>query len=105
MTSEPKRNLPASVRQRLLNLSKERKEPFDLVLVHYAIERLLYRLSRSRHAERFLLKGAMLFAVWSKGTHRPTRDVDFLGFGWLLFVAPHSFCRLGVRLPSPPVSW
>ena len=81
MTSEPKRNLPASVRQRLLNLSKERKEPFDLVLVHYAIERLLYRLSRSRHAERFLLKGAMLFAVWSKGTHRPTRDVDFLGFG------------------------
>jgi len=81
MTSEPKKNLPASVRQRLLNLSKERKEPFDLVLVHYAIERLLYRLSRSRHAERFLLKGAMLFAVWSKGTHRPTRDVDFLGFG------------------------
>jgi hypothetical protein len=38
-------------------------------------------LGQSRHAERFLLKGAMLFAVWSKGTHRPTRDVDFLGFG------------------------
>ncbi|HVZ64194.1 MAG TPA: nucleotidyl transferase AbiEii/AbiGii toxin family protein [Lacunisphaera sp.] len=81
MTPGPKKNLPASVRQRLLNLSKERKEPFDLVLVRYGIERLLYRLSRSRHADKFLLKGAMLFALWSDGTHRPTRDVDLLGFG------------------------
>ena len=81
MTSEPKRNLPASVRQRLLTLSERRKEPFDLVLVRYGIERLLYRLSRSPHAEKFLLKGAMLFAIWSDGTHRPTRDVDLLGSG------------------------
>lgn len=81
MTSESKKNLPASVRQRLLNLSKDRKEPFDLMLVRYGIERLLYRLSRSRHAEMFLLKGAMLFAIWSDGSHRPTRDVDLLGFG------------------------
>ena len=81
MTSEPKRNLPASVRQRLLTLSERRKEPYDLVLVRYGIERLLYRLSRSPHAEKFLLKGAMLFAIWSDGTHRPTRDVDLLGFG------------------------
>jgi hypothetical protein len=77
----PKRNLPASVRQRLLALSQHRKEPFDLVLVRYGIERLLYRLSRSPHAEKFLLKGAMLFAIWSDATHRPTRDVDLLGFG------------------------
>ncbi len=81
MTSEPKRNLPASVRQRLLTLSERRKEPFDLVLVRYGIERLLYRLSRSPHAEKFLLKGAMLFAIWSDGTHRPTRDVDLLSSG------------------------
>jgi hypothetical protein len=81
MTSDPKRNLPASVRQRLLTLSEHRKEPFDLVLVRYGIERLLYRLSRSPHTEKFLLKGAMLFAIWSDGTHRPTRDVDLLGFG------------------------
>jgi hypothetical protein len=47
MKPEPKRNLPASVRQRLLTLSERRKEPFDLVLVRYGIERLLYRLSRS----------------------------------------------------------
>jgi len=76
-----KRNLPASVRQRLLTLSERRKEPFDRVLVRYGIERLLYRLSRSPHAEKFLLKGAMLFAIWSDGTHRPTRDVDLLGSG------------------------
>lgn len=81
MKPEPKRNLSASVRQRLLTLSQRRKEPFDLVLVRYGIERLLYRLSRSPHAEKFLLKGAMLFAIWSDGTHRPTRDVDLLGFG------------------------
>lgn len=81
MKPEPKRNLPASVRQRLLTLSQRRKEPFDLVLVRYGIERLLYRLSLSPHAEKFLLKGAMLFAIWSDGTHRPTRDVDLLGSG------------------------
>lgn len=73
--------MPVSVRQRLLTLSERRKEPFDLVLVRYGIERLLYRLSRSPHAEKFLLKGAMLFAIWSDGTHRPTRDVDLLGSG------------------------
>lgn len=81
MKPEPKRNLPASARQRLLTLSEHRKEPFDLLLVRYGIERLLYRLSRSPHAEKFLLKGAMLFAIWSDGTHRPTRDVDLLGSG------------------------
>lgn len=81
MSAAPKRNLPASVRQRLLTLSQQRKQPFDLVLVRYGIERLLYRLSRSPHAERFVLKGAMLFAVWADEPHRPTRDVDLLGFG------------------------
>lgn len=81
MKSDLKKNLAASVRQRLLTLSQRRKEPFDLLLVRFGIERLLYRLSRSRHADKFLLKGAMLFAIWSDGTHRPTRDVDLLGFG------------------------
>lgn len=81
MTADSKRNLPASVRQRLLNISRERKEPFDLILSRYAIERLLYRLSQSKHSTRFLLKGAMLFSIWMEEMHRPTRDVDFLGFG------------------------
>jgi predicted nucleotidyltransferase component of viral defense system len=81
MTSPKKRNLPASVRQRLLNLSGATGVAFDLLLIRYAIERLLYRLTQSKHADRFLLKGAMLFAIWSPEAHRPTRDVDLLGFG------------------------
>lgn len=81
MNVPKKKNLAASVRQRLLILSQKKKEPFDLVLTRYGIERLLYRLSRSIYADRFLLKGAMLFHVWTDSSYRPTRDVDLLGFG------------------------
>lgn len=81
MAADEKRNLAASVRQRLLNLAKQRGENFDLVLVRYALERLLYRLSVSPHANRFLLKGALLFVVWGADDHRPTRDADLLGVG------------------------
>lgn len=79
--AESKRNLAASVRQRLLTVSQRRREPFDLILARYGVERLLYRLSQSTHADKFLLKGAMLFLVWTDAMHRPTRDVDLLGFG------------------------
>jgi predicted nucleotidyltransferase component of viral defense system len=75
------RDLAASVRQRLLNRAKERGDDFQLVLTWYGIERLLYRLSRSRHADAFILKGAMLFSLWSGEAHRPTRDLDLLGSG------------------------
>ena len=81
MSASEKRNLAASVRQRLLVLGQKRGEPFDLILTRYGIERLLYRLSKSAYADRFLLKGAMLFRVWNDSSHRPTRDVDFLGYG------------------------
>lgn len=81
MSQPGKRNLPASVRQRLRMASQRRGEPFDLVLTRYGIERLLYRLSKSRHADRFLLKGAMLFQIWTENSHRPTRDLDLLGTG------------------------
>lgn len=74
-------NLPASVRQRLLNLARQRGQPFDLILIRYGIERLLFRLSRSPYADEFMLKGAMLFVVWGENSPRPTRDVDLLGFG------------------------
>ena len=74
-------DLAASVRQRLLNRAKERGEDFQLVLTWYGIERLLYRLSTSPHADVFILKGAMLFSLWSGEAHRPTRDLDLLGFG------------------------
>src|SRR5215475_7869646 len=78
---EPKRNMGASVRARLLKLAKERNEPNDLLLTRYALERLLYRLSTSRHRDRFVLKGAMLMTTWFKVPFRPTRDLDLLGFG------------------------
>jgi hypothetical protein len=68
MSNAVKKNLPASVRQRLLMTSQQRGEPFDLVLTQYAIERLLYRLSQSRFADRFLLKGAMLFRIWTENS-------------------------------------
>lgn len=75
------KNLAASVRQRLLNIAKQRRDEFDLILARYALERFLYRLSVSPHGERFLLKGALLFAVWGLDDHRPTRDADLLGSG------------------------
>lgn len=75
------RNVAASVRARLLNRARETKQDFNLVLTRYAIERLLYRISISKHADQFLLKGALLFDLWFDIPHRPTRDADFLGFG------------------------
>ncbi len=72
-------NLSASVRDRLLRLAKETNQDFNVVLVRFASERLLYRLSRSPHADRFVLKGAWLFYVWDI-QRRVTRDVDLLGF-------------------------
>jgi hypothetical protein len=75
------KNVAASVRQRLLNLSRKTGEDFQLVLTRYAVERLLYRLGVSEHSQRFILKGAMLFALWTGRMHRPTWDVDLLGFG------------------------
>jgi len=73
--------MSALIRQRLLNLSRERNEVFNVVLMRYALERLLYRLARSGHAEDFVLKGAMLFTAWTEKLHRPTKDLDLLGHG------------------------
>ncbi|MDP9124651.1 MAG: nucleotidyl transferase AbiEii/AbiGii toxin family protein [Pseudomonadota bacterium] len=75
------RNTGASVRQRLLNLAHASGQPLELLLTRYALERLLHRLSMSRHRERFVLKGAMLLVTWFAEPHRATRDVDLLGFG------------------------
>jgi predicted nucleotidyltransferase component of viral defense system len=74
-------NVAASVRQRLLNLSRQRRQEFQLVLVRYGAERLLYRLSRSEHGKRFVLKGAMLFQLWTSQPHRSTLDLDLLAEG------------------------
>ncbi len=81
MSTERPRNMAASVSARLLQISKQRKEEFQLVLTRYANERLLYRLSLSTHTQGFVLKGATLFAHWTGEVHRPTRDLDLLGHG------------------------
>jgi predicted nucleotidyltransferase component of viral defense system len=75
------RNIAASIRQRLLNFSNSTGEDFGLILTRYGVERLLYRLSQSKYHDQFVLKGAMLFQVWTNAPHRPTRDLDLLGSG------------------------
>lgn len=74
-------DIGASIRARLLAKAKVGGQDFNLVLTRYALERLLYRLGASGYAERFLLKGALLFDLWFDIPHRPTRDADLLGFG------------------------
>ena len=81
MSKDRPRNLAASVRHRLTDLARKQGEDFQLVLTHYVIERLLYRISRSPHRDEFVLKGAMLFRVWTDQIHRPTRDLDLLSRG------------------------
>jgi len=69
----------ASVHQRLLNKAKESSRPFNELLQHFAIERFLYRLSKSHHAKKFTLKGALMVSAWSGQVSRPTLDIDLLG--------------------------
>lgn len=78
--SAPK-NVGASVRARLLNCAKDSGSDYGLILTKYALERILYRLSISQWSDVFVLKGALLFDLWFNQTHRPTRDIDLLGFG------------------------
>jgi predicted nucleotidyltransferase component of viral defense system len=80
MADKP-RNVGASVRARLQALAVRRGQVFDILLTRYALERFLYRLSLSEFAGRFVLKGAMLMTTWFDEPHRPTRDLDLLGYG------------------------
>ena len=73
------RNVPASVRQRLLNRARSDRRPFNELLQYFAMERFLYRLSQSAHADRFVLKGALILQVWRSPGIRPTMDIDLLG--------------------------
>lgn len=74
----PNLNLGESLRQKLKNLSLKNNRPFDEILRYYAMERFLYRLSLSRFADRFFLKGGLMFKVWNPLNHRATLDIDFL---------------------------
>jgi len=94
-----KANLAASIRQRLLNRARQEQETFDAVLNRFGRERLLYRIGISKYRDQFLLKGAMLFALWYDMPHRPTRDMDLLGFGaGELFVLERVFREITQQL-------
>ena len=75
------KNVPASIRQKLLNLARERNQDFGLILTKYALERILFRISKSKFRDVFVLKGALLFELWTHQQYRPTRDADFLARG------------------------
>jgi len=81
--SKGTRNIAASVRQKLKNQAAQDKRPFAELLQYYAMERFLYRLTQSKHADRFILKGALMLRVWQSSEYstqsRPTMDIDMLG--------------------------
>ena len=81
MSTPPPKNVAASVHQRLLNLAHQEQENFIDVLRSYALERLLYRVSRMEDGDHLILKGALAFRLWQEKLHRATRDLDFLGSG------------------------
>ena len=81
MTREPAKNPAASIRARLLALAQSRGQDYQRVLGRYAIERFLYRLGNSTYRDRFAIKGATLFTLWTGDTHRPTKDLDLIGWG------------------------
>jgi len=74
-----KANVAHSVHQRLLNAARNKSIPFNALLQHYAIERFLYRISKSPYSKKLLLKGALLLKIWNVPIVRPTMDIDMLG--------------------------
>lgn len=78
---KPPKNIVASIKARLMNVSRAKGTPFDVTLIQYTLERILYRLSVSPHRNRFILKGGMLLTTWIDDDARFTRDLDLLGHG------------------------
>lgn len=98
------RNRGASVRARLLKLSKERAQPFDILLTRYVLERLLYRLGTTSYKDRFALKGAMLLTVWFTDPHRIlvlSRSYEFPGDALARAIAA-TFARRKTEIPATP---
>ena len=79
--AKPVTNRAASVKDKLLALAREQGRAFDVVLIRFALERLLCRLSVSPRRDMFILKGGMLVTLWLDHASRETRDIDFLGYG------------------------
>ena len=74
-----RKNLAASIHQRLLNAAKKSGRPFNELLQYYVIERFIFRLAQSSYEKNYLLKGALMFFAWNSKLPRPTKDVDLLG--------------------------
>ena len=91
-----------SVHDRLLMLAASRKEDFNAILTRYGNERVLYRLTRTKHGKRFVLKGASLFVLWLGQIHRPTRDLDLLGSGKIDAAALTSMFQEVCQIPVVP---
>ena len=72
------RDIPASVRGQLENLAKKSGRPLQELMQYFVMERFLFRLSQSEYADRFVLKGALMFTVWGSPQSRATRDIDLL---------------------------
>ncbi len=79
MSERKIKDLSASVHRRLLNKAREENRPFNELLQYYAMERFLYRLSKSQYSEKFILKGALMLVAWNAPALRPTSDIDLLG--------------------------
>ena len=101
MKGEKPKNLVASVQDRLLAHARRSRDEPQLVLMRYGLERLMYRLSRSDQAAEFVVKGAMLFLVWTGEPHRATKDLDLLalksGTVERLRKTFHDLCLLSVE--------
>jgi len=73
------KNIAASIKERLRNVSIQSGKDFQSVIRQYVQERFLYRLSKSIYSNNLILKGALLFIAYEISRNRPTRDIDFLG--------------------------
>ncbi|MBE7516125.1 MAG: nucleotidyl transferase AbiEii/AbiGii toxin family protein [Chloracidobacterium sp.] len=81
MAKKEIKDISSSVRARLKTKAQEEGVELQSILMRYGVERFLYRLSVSLHKDNFLLKGAALFSIWFNEPHRPTKDLDLLGYG------------------------
>jgi predicted nucleotidyltransferase component of viral defense system len=68
-----------SVKAKLKNFAVKSGCTFQEALVYYGLERTIYRISVSKYAEHFVLKGGIfLYAIFERNYERATTDVDLL---------------------------
>ena len=81
MSTKIIKNLDVSIKNRLLDVSKKSNTDYNYIIIQYAQERFLYRLSKSEYVNNFILKGAVFLFSTGKSMFRQTKDIDFLGKG------------------------